>query len=204
MGLTTTEGRGLVGFHGRLALTILDGAWFAAHRDEITAAFQRTGRLDLPPSQVHDHREGDNVMCTQGVTALAGALVWSGIQDQATALGVTSPTYLTPLYGAIGNGTAPVTVAASDTALAAEVSRTTVGAGASIPASATLPSQLTWLFYFAQPASTLSLTEAGVFVNASATASAGTLLDHWAFSPVITVPTTDTVLLQASFTITGM
>lgn len=204
MAVTRVSGDGLVGFHGRLALTTVDAGWLAAHRAEITAQFQRSGRLVIPDEEIHEHRAGDNVMCTAGVTALAGALVWAGIQDQAANLGVTTPTYLTPLWGAIGTGTAPVTVAASDTALAVEASRTTVGAGASVPATPSIPSQLTWLFYFPQPSSPLTVTEAGVFVNASGTAGAGTLLDHWAFTPTLLVPTTDTVLLQASFSITGM
>ena len=204
MGVTAARGDGLVGFHGRLALTTVDAEWLAEHRAGITAEFQRTGRLVIPDRQVHEHRAGDNVMCTNGVTALAAALVWAGVQDQAANLGLTTPTYLTPLWGAIGTGTAPVTVAASDTTLAVEASRTTVGAGASVPATPSIPSQLTWLFYFPQPSSTLTVTEAGVFVNASGTPGAGTLLDHWAFSPTLSVPTSDTVLLQASFSITGM
>lgn len=204
MGLTEVRGDGTVGFKGRLSLTSVDAGWLAEHRAEITAEFQRTGRLAIPEEQVHDRREGDNVMCTNGVTMLAAALVWSGIQDQAANLGVTTPTYLTPLYGAIGNATAPVTVAAADTVLTAEYARTTVGAGASVPSTPSIPAQLTWLFYLPQPSSTLTVTEAGVFLNASATAGSGTLLDHWAFSPTITVPTTDTCLLQASFSITGM
>lgn len=204
MGVTEALGDGLVGFHGRLALTTVDADWLAEHQAVITAEFQRTGRLVLPDDQVHEHRAGDNVMCTAGVTALAAALVWAGIQDQASNIGVTTPTYLTPLWGAIGTGTAPVTVSAADTALSVEFSRTTVGAGASVPATASLPAQLTWLFYFPQPSSTTTVTEAGVFVNASGTPGAGTLLDHWAFSPTLPVPTSDTVLLQASFSITGM
>jgi hypothetical protein len=204
VGVTDVRGDGLVGFHGRLALTTVDARWLDEHRADITAEFQRTGRLAIPDGQVRDRREGDNVMCTQGVTALAAALVWAGIQDQASNIGVTSPTYLTPLYGAIGTGTAPVTVSAADTALAVEYGRTTVGAGASVPATASLPSQLTWLFYFPQPTSTITVTEAGVFVNAASTAGAGTMLDHWAFSPTLPVPSSDTVLLQASFSITGM
>lgn len=202
VGVAVNE-RAQLGFHGHLTLTTVDAEWLARSRAELTAKFQRTGRLMVPEAEVHDRRSGPNIMCTAGVTMLASALVWSGIQDQAANLGVTTPTYLTPLWGAVGNGTAPVTVAASDTALAAEASRVVVGAGASVPATASLPAQLTWLFYFPQPSSALTLTEAGVFVNASGTAGAGTLLDHWAFSPTISVPTTDTILLQASFSITG-
>lgn len=203
MGVTAVRGEGVIGFHGRLSLTTVDTEWLAQHRTAISDEFQRTGCLAIPEAQVHDRREGDNVMCTNGVTVLAAALVWSGIQDQAANLGVTSSTYLTPLYGAIGTGTAPVTVAASDTALAVEASRTTVGAGASVPSTASIPAQLTWLFYLPQPSVALTVSEAGVFLNASATAGSGTLLDHWAFSPTLSVPTTDTCLLQASFSITG-
>jgi hypothetical protein len=202
--MTGVRGDGLVGFHGRLALTTVDAGWLAEHRADITAQFQRTGRLAIPDEQVHDRREGDNVMCTNGVTALAAALVWSGIQDQAANLGLTTGTYLTPLYGAIGTGTAPVTVSAADTALSVEYSRTTVGAGASVPATASLSAQLTWLFYFPQPTSAITVTEAGVFVNAASSAGSGTMLDHWAFSPTLSVPAADTVLLQSSFSITGM
>src|SRR3954452_18712391 len=83
------------------------------------------GRLTLtvlrPDGSVRDQREGDNVVCTGGFTVLAAALVWSGIQDQAANLGVTTPTYLTPLYGAVGNGNG--TPLKSDTALFAELGR---------------------------------------------------------------------------------
>jgi hypothetical protein len=159
-----------------------------------------------PDGTVRDHREGDNVMCTAGLSVIVASLVWSGIQDQATALGVTSPTYLTPLYGAVGSGAG--SVAASDTALFTELGRQVVGAGASLPATPSISAQCTWLFYFPQPSVTWVITEAGVFANGSATAGspavAGVLLDHWAVSPTVTVPTTDTLILQASFTLAGM
>lgn len=166
------------------------------------------GRLSLtvvkPDGTIRDRREGDNIMCTAGKTALAGALVWSGIQDQASNLGVTSPTYLTPLWGAVGSGAG--TVAASDTLLFSELSRQTVGAGAFSPATASISAQITWLFYFPQPTSTWTVTEAGVFANGSSdpstVATAGALIDHWAFSPSIVVPVTDTLILQATFSIT--
>lgn len=166
------------------------------------------GRLSLtvvkPDGSIRDRREGDNIMCTAGKTALAASLVWSGIQDQADNLGVTSPTYLTPLWGAVGSGAG--TVAASDTLLFSELSRQTVGAGAFSPATPSITAQVTWLFYFPQPATTWTVTEAGVFANgtssAATVATAGSLIDHWAFSPSITVPTTDSLILQATFSIT--
>lgn len=172
-----------IGIHGHLSLTVLDA-------DE----------------NVVDFRDGDNIMCTNGITAIANSLVWSGIQDQATALGVTTPTYLTPLFGAVGSGVG--TVAASDTLLFSELGRVTIGAGASTPATPTINAQTTWLFYFPSPSVTWTVTEAGVFANGSSSAAsvaaAGTLLDHWAFTPTITVSTSNTLILQATFTLAGM
>lgn len=173
---------GRIGINGHLSLTVLDEA-----------------------GAVVDRRDGSNVMCTNGLSAIAAALVWAGIQDQATSLGVTAPTYLTPLYGAVGSGSG--TVSASDTLLFAELGRQTVGAGASSPATSSISAQATWLFYFPNPTSTWTVTEAGVFANGSASASsvasAGVLLDHWAFSPALTVTTANTLILQASFSIAG-
>jgi hypothetical protein len=166
------------------------------------------GRLAVevvrPDGTVRERREGDNIMCTGGLTILAQALVWSGIQDQAANLGVTTPTYLTPLWGAVGSGVG--TVAASDTLLFNELGRVTVGAGASSPATSAISASATWLFYFPSPPTTWTVTEAGIFGNGSSNpasvAAAGTLIDHWSFSPSVTVPTTDTLILQASFSIT--
>lgn len=177
------SGSGLLGIHGRLSLTVLD-------EDE----------------QVVDYREGDNIMCTAGLTVLASALVWSGIQDRSSALGVTSPTYLTPLWGAVGSGSG--TVAASDTLLFNELGRQQVGAGASSPATPSINALATWLFYFPSPSVTWTVTEAGVFANgssnAASVATAGTMIDHWAVSPSVTVSTSNTLILQASFTIAGV
>lgn len=163
------------------------------------------GRLSLlvldASGEVVDRRDGDNVTCVSGLTAIAAALVWSGIQDQASNLGVTSPTYLTPLYGAVGSGSG--TVSSADTQLFSELNRTTVSAGASSPATASINAITTWQFYFPQPASTWTVTEAGVFANASDTTNAGTMLDHWAFSPSVSVPGTNTLLLQVAFSIAG-
>ncbi|MFB8182641.1 hypothetical protein ACFC8N_42960 [Streptomyces sp. NPDC055966] len=167
--------------------------------------FNIHGRLSVttvrPDGTVRERREGDNITCTNGLTAFAAALVWAGIQDQAANLGVTSPTFLTPLFGAIGTGNG--TVAASDTALFSEYARQTVGAGGSTPATASLNAQTTWLFYFPSPTSTLTITEAGLFSGATSVLGSGVMLDHWAFSPVLTFLTTDTLILQASFAISG-
>lgn len=158
------------------------------------------GRLSLsvirPDGTVRDQREGLNVVCTTGYTAIAAALVWAGIQDQASAQGVTTPTYLTPLYGALGSGAG--TPAKSDTALFTELGRQSVGSGSASPATGSVAAEATWLFYFPQPSVTWTVTEAGAFASATATAGSGTMLDHWAFSPSITVVTSDTAILEVS------
>jgi hypothetical protein len=151
--------------------------------------------LDADGNEV-DRREGDNVICVTGYTALAASLVWSGIQDQAGNLGITTPTYLTPLYGAVGTGTG--TVSHTDTQLFTEYERTTVGAGASTPASSTVSALCTWMFFFPNPPSTVVISEAGVFANATDAANSGDMVDHWAFSPTLTVPTTNSFVLQVS------
>jgi hypothetical protein len=170
------------------------------HRARRRCPLPLTGRLSVtvvrPDGSVRDRREGANVICTTGWTALAAALVWSGLQDQAANLGVTSATYLTPLYGAVGSGAG--VPAKSDTILFSELGRQPVGAGASGPASATIAAEATWLFYFPQPASPWTVTEAGVFAGASSAANTGVMLDHWAFTPSISVPIADTLIAQCS------
>lgn len=145
---------------------------------------------------IRDMRTGENVVCTNGFTQMAQALMWSGVQDQAANLGITTPTFLTPLYGAVGSGAG--TVAKSDTALFSELGRQPVGGAAASPASSSIAAQVTWLFYFNNPATTWTVTEAGVFAGATSTAGSGFMMDHWAFSPTVTVPTTDSLILQLS------
>lgn len=147
---------------------------------------------------IRDHRVGENIVCTNGFTQIAQALMWSGVQDQASNLGITTPTYLTPLYGAVGSGAG--TVAKSDVALFSELGRQPVGGAAASPASSTIAAQVTWLFYFNNPSVTWTVTEAGVFAGATSTAGSGFMMDHWAFSPSVTVPTTDSLICQLSLT----
>ena len=165
-------------------------------RDPVPVRGHLTLTVLRPDGSVSDRREGDNVVCTTGYTVLASALVWSGIQDQASALGVTTPTYLTPLYGAVGSGTGAVVK--SDTALQAELGRVVVGAGASFPATSSIAGEATWLFYFPSPSVTWTVGEAGMFANATSTTNSGAMVDHWSFSPTVTVPTTDTLILEVS------
>lgn len=176
---TPRQSAGQVGFKGRLSV-----------------------RSVRPDGTVRDERHGDNVMCTTGLTVIAASLVWSGIQDQAANQGLTTATYLTPLYGAVGNGTGVVDP--SDTILFNELGRQIVGAGAAGPATASIDAEITWLFYFPQPTIAINVTEAGVFANAGVSSGQGALMDHWLFSPALAVPTTDTLILQASFSLAGM
>lgn len=161
------------------------------------------GRIGLKVYDEHgclkDECEGDNVICTTGYTALAAGLVWSGIQDQAANIGVTNPTYLTPLYGALGSGSG--SPAKSDTQLFAELGRQTVTAGASSPATSSIAAQITWLFYFPVPPVSWMVTEAGVFANATASANSGGMIDHYVFSPAITLGTSDSAILQVSLSL---
>lgn len=173
---------------------------------ELKSGIGIKGRLSITTfdldGNVVDHREGDNVTCTNGLTVIAASLVWSGIQDIAGNIGVTTSTYLTPLWGAIGTGVG--TVAAADTALFSEYSRIQVGAGGSIPATPSINAQATWQFYFPQPSTNQTITEAGVFANATSTGGSGTMMDHWAFSPTVSFTTANTLLLQVSFSISGV
>lgn len=190
---------------GQLAATVVHGdSLDAAGLAEYLELTMRQGfsgpdalaRILGSRDAVGEHREGGNVMCTNGYGALAAALVWAGLQDQAANLGLTSATFLTPLYGAVGSGTG--TPSKSDTALFAELGRQTVGAGASNPASASIAAYATFLFYFPSPSVAWTVAEAGLFAGAAGTTNSGTMIDHWAFSPVLSVPTNDSLLVQIS------
>lgn len=151
--------------------------------------------LDADGSVVQ-RRAGDNIICTSGYTALAAALVWSGIQDQAANLGLTTAADLTPLWGAVGSGSG--TPAKADIALFSELARQTAGAGASSPATSSVAAQTTWLFYFPPPSTTWTVTEAGVFAGGTSTEGTGSMMDHWTFSPAVSVSTSNSLILQVS------
>lgn len=173
MAVSRIRTRDRVGLRGHLKLQVLDDA-----------------------GQVVDEREGDNVITTAGYTALAAAMAWSGVQDQAANLGLTSPTYLTPLFGAVGSGAG--VPAKSDLALFSELGRQTVGGPAASPATPSVAAESAWLFYFPNPPVTWTVSEAGLFAQATSAAGNGILVDHWAFSPSVSVPTTNSLILQVS------
>ena len=154
-----------------------------------------------PDGSIREACAGDNVTCVNGLTMFAAALVWSGIEDQAAALGVTSPTYLAPLFGAVGSGTG--TAANTDVALFSELGRQTVGAGASSPATPSVNALTTWLFYFPSPSTSWTITEAGVFGQATSAPGSGTLLDHYVLGTPVTVTSPDTAILQVALSVAG-
>lgn len=149
-----------------------------------------------PDGSIADVRIGENVICTTGYTAMTAALTWAGASDQATALGLTMATDLTPLYGAVGSGTG--TPVKSDTQLFTELSRTVVGGAGSTPASANVSALASWLFYFPSPSVAWTVTEAGAFANATSAINSGSMVDHWAFSPTLSVSTVQTLVVQIS------
>jgi hypothetical protein len=184
-----------VGVHGRVTVTAVDTAWLSFHRSD-------TGALLDPPSQAVRAREsGGNVMCTAGLSLIASALVWSGIEDQAAGLGVSTPAYLAPLYGAAGGGSG--TANPSDTALFSEIARSTAGAGASSPATSGISAVAAYLFFFPPPSSSWTVTEAGVFGQATADSGSGVLLDHYVLSSPVVVTSPDSCLIQVSFAVSG-
>jgi hypothetical protein len=140
-----------------------------------------------------DRRECHNLITSAGLTAFASALNWSGITDQAPNMGVDSPYLLSPLYGAVGTGTtAPAT---TDTTLGAELDRNVVSG------SAAANGQLTWSFFFGSSQAVGTIAEAGVFGGASVDTDAGILLDHVLIAPPVTKTNTQTMTMQAIFTL---
>jgi len=186
---------GCLRLHARITVSAVDSGWLAASRTDLAA-------LRNPPVGVVRARDsGDNVTTTAGLSAFAAALVWSGIQDQAAALGVTTPQYLTPLYGALGSGSG--TAQASDTALFFEIGRTTVGAGAASPATSSINALCDFLFFFGPPPTAWTVTEAGAFAGATSSSGSGTLLDHYVLASPVTVTSPDSAILQIALSVAG-
>lgn len=184
-----------IGLHAKITVSAVDSRWLATSRRNLPAL------RNPPPEVVRDRDSGDNVTCTNGLSMFASALVWSGIQDQAAALGVTTPFFLTPLYGAVGSGSG--TASASDTALFSEIGRTTVGAGAASPATSSINALCDYLFFFAPPVTAWTVTEAGAFAQATSTSGSGTMLDHYMLASPVTITSPDSALLQVALSVAG-
>jgi hypothetical protein len=132
--------------------------------------------------------EADNTICIAGLSGVASALSYLGVQDIASNIGST-PVIITPLYGAVGVGdvtTTPPSV--NDTQLAYEVSREPAADSGFAPAVGVNPAQSIWQFQFPinNTGGDILLTEAGVFILASPNINSGDMFDHAAFAPTVT------------------
>lgn len=134
----------------------------------------------------------DNVICSAGLSILAASIAWAGIQDQAVNLGLpTTGNYLTPLYGAIGNGAG--TPASTDTQLFTETFRAITSGGSG------LSSAVLFQFFFPAQQTTTVITEAGVFCIGTSTPDSGFMLDHALVAD--TIPAQETMTLELQLTI---
>jgi hypothetical protein len=144
------------------------------------------------------HHEAENTICSAGLTDVAGALAYLGVEDIADQIG-TSPYVITPLYGAIGTGdVANTPPAVSDVQLLNEISRSTASASGYVPALGANPGQAVWQFQFPinNDPTAYTLTEAGVFVLAEDITNMGDLFDHAAFNPTVTWPIGQSLVLS--------
>jgi hypothetical protein len=161
-------------------------------RDSMTG--DRSAALErwCPPV---DMREVGNIACTAGLGWLASAIMWSGVEDQAAAQGNPfAPITAAPIYGAVGDGT--TTPTSGDAALASELGRAVVAAESFSAAT------WTWVFFFGVTAAAWTISEAGVFLNATETAGDGKLLDRALISPSVAKPAASTATLQVTFALT--
>ncbi len=154
-----------------------------------------------------------NIMCINGLTVLVAALVWSGVEDQNANIGSPySPTFLAPMWGAVGVGTVTNTTAPingstpavqADTTLISEVARAVVSAGGSTAAGSATAATVTWLFLIPAPVSNISITEAGIFVGGTATSTPGSgqLLDHAILSAPVAQTTAQIATLSVQIAI---
>lgn len=117
---------------------------------------------DADSGLVVARRRAGNLIVTSGLNSLASALNWAFIQNYNTGWGspfLSTSGNLGDVYGAVGTGTA--TPAAGQTALTAEVGRVILTTGTNSS------NVLTYQFFFGTTAANGTISEAGVFTNAS-------------------------------------
>ena len=140
-----------------------------------------------------DRRECHNIITLGGFGAFASALNWSGIEDQAANLGLNTPYFLAPIYGAVGIGTG--SLSQSDTALYNELARSVVSQASGVSG------QVSWSFFFGSNQAVGTITEAGAFAGADSGPGDGILLDHVLISPSVTKTSAQTMTMQVTFTL---
>lgn len=170
----------------------------------VTVAPHVRGRFRIevfnPDGEMVDFREANNIMCVAGYSVLAAAVGWSCALDQNSNLGVLlSPTYCAPVYGAVGSGT-NITVTSADTALATELGRSVVYSSTSSSTPPGPPYANTTLgFFLGTSGSNWTISEAGVFLQATSTAGSGSLLNHAVISPSVSKLSSQTATLSVQF-----
>lgn len=144
----------------------------------------------------------ENTMCIAGLSDIAAAIAYLGVQDIANNID-TVPAVITPIYGALGNGNVtayPPSVV--DTTLVNELDspygRTTASSSAFAPALGTNPAQVIWQFAFPinTSGSNFTITEAGIFALANDASGSGDMIDHAAFNPTVTWPNGQSLILS--------
>ena len=147
-------------------------------------------------------RVSHNILCDNGLTLLTSAIAWSCGEDQNANMGAPMPSagiYAAPIYGAIGTGTG--TPAGHDATLFTENSRGVVTGAGYAAAYYPSPALFSWLFLFPIPTTALTISECGVFFQATATPASGQLFNHALISPTITQSTTQIFTLNISIAI---
>lgn len=132
--------------------------------------------------------EVDNTVCNNGLVTLSTYLAQFG-----------SSAISSPIYGAVGTGspTPPaVTFPATDTQLVTEVGRARIGQGGSSSTSFTWSTVITNLSGLPW-----TITEGGIFLDASNIENTGSMLNHFAFNVAITVASNSMISLSGTFTL---
>lgn len=142
-----------------------------------------------------------NTLCNVGLDVLVQAIMWAGIVDQNVNMGSPfSYSDLTAMYGAIGTGNIGGTpAAATDTQLLTEYERAVVVSAGVTSGFSTFNPSVTWQFLLGATGSATTITECGIFVNASSAANSGALLNHAAVS--VSQSTTQLVSLAVQITV---
>lgn len=123
--------------------------------------------FDARTGELEEERVSGNLIVTGGLNTLASALNWAFVQNYNTGWGSpfsASSGNLGDVFGAVGSGVA--TPVAADTGLANEIGREILTTGTNTS------NVLTYQFFFGTSAANGTISEVGVFANATNTTSA--------------------------------
>lgn len=134
---------------------------------------------DSVTGKLKERHEIHNVVCDRGKNVLAARL-----NGETTYTGIIN-------YLAVGTGAA--TPASTDTQLVTELARTTVSSNSRVNNIATVT------FFFNSASANGTLTEAGAFIDGTASANSGQLFDHVSLPSIVkTSAETLTITLVAT------